>query len=195
MVHHDTTPRLRIVLLVGSVRSPRMANPLTQWLRSELADIAWLELDVIDLAEVELPPEQVSPGGGAPSPVAHRLAAADGFLVLTPEYNHSFPASLKNAIDWHFDEWAYKPVAFVGYGAGSGGIRAVEQLRLVFPELRATTTRDAVLLSSPWEQLDRDGRFDASASTRQALAATMEELRWWADTLRAGRGQTALRSA
>lgn len=172
-----------------------MANPLTQWLRSELADIAWLELDVIDLAEVELPSEQVSPGGGAPSPVAHRLAAADGFLVLTPEYNHSFPAALKNAIDWHFDEWAYKPVAFVGYGAGSGGIRAVEQLRLVFPELRATTTREAVLLSSPWEQLDRDGRFDASASTRQALAATMEELRWWADTLRAGRGQTGLRSA
>ena len=86
-----------------------MAHPLTDWLRSELAEIAWLELDVIDLAEVELPSEQVMPGGGTPSPVAHRPAAADGFLVLTPEYNHSFPASLKNAIDWPFIEWACIP--------------------------------------------------------------------------------------
>lgn len=161
---------LKIALLVGSVRTPRMADPLLDWLRSELEPLGWLRLDVIDLAEVALPREQLSP-------IADRLADADGFVILTPEYNHSFPAALKNAIDWHLTEWAYKPVAFVGYGAGSGGIRAVEQLRQVFPELRATTIREAVHLAAPWVQLTADGRFDPGDGAASALAATMAELR------------------
>ncbi|GAA1524807.1 NADPH-dependent FMN reductase [Nocardioides humi] len=188
----DTSPVLRIALIVGSVRSPRMADPLTAWLRAELAGLAWLELDVIDLATVRLPLEQLGPGGGPDSPIADRLAEADGFLVLTPEYNHSFPAALKNAIDWHFAEWARKPVAFVGYGAGSGGIRAVEQLRAVFPEVRATTIREAVLLPMPWERLGAGGGFEPAAGTRDALLAMMDELRWWAESLRAGRARDAM---
>jgi NAD(P)H-dependent FMN reductase len=90
---------------------------------------------------------------------------------------------LKNAIDWHFAEWAYKPVAFVGYG-GSGGIRAIEQLRAVFPELRATTVRESVLLPMAWEHLDADGRFVPPPGTVQALHAMMNELHTWARTLR-----------
>ena len=126
---------------------------------------------------------------GSASPISARLEAADGYLVLTPEYNHSFPGSLKNAIDWHFDEWAYKPVAFVAYGAGSGGIRAVEQLRLIFPELRATTVRNAVLLRNPWTDLTGDGRFAPGAEAGAALDATVAELRWWATALREGRSR------
>lgn len=177
--------RLRIALIVSSVRSTRLADPLLAWLRERLAPIGWLDLDVIDLAEVDLPAEKLVPGGT--SPISDRLDVADGYLVLTPEYNHSFPAALKNAIDWHFDEWAYKPVAFVAYGAGSGGIRAVEQLRLIFPELRATTVRNAVLLAAPWTQLTDEGRFEPGSEADSALAATLNELRWWATALREGR--------
>jgi NAD(P)H-dependent FMN reductase len=178
---------VRIALIVSSVRSTRLADPLLAWLLERLAPFAWLDVDVIDLAAVDLPPEKLVPGGG--SPISSRLARADGFLVLTPEYNHSFPAALKNAIDWHFDEWAYKPVAFVAYGASSGGIRAVEQLRLIFPELRATTVRNAVLLAAPWTQLTQDGRFEPGESAVAALGATMQELRWWATALRDGRAR------
>jgi NAD(P)H-dependent FMN reductase len=178
-----TADDLRIALVIGSVRAPRLADSLAAWLRRELAPLDWLDLDLIDLASVRLPMHTLQPGGTAGSPIADRLAAADGFLFLTPEYNHSFPAPVKNVIDWHFTEWAYKPVAFVGYGS-SGGIRAVEQLRTVFPELRATTIRESVLLPMAWEHLDTGGRFIPPPGTVQALHTMMAELRTWAGALR-----------
>lgn len=177
---------LRIALLVGSVRQPRTADALVPWLRTRLSVVPGWQLDVVDLAEADLPTDG-PPAGGAPSPVSERLAAADGFVVLTPEYNHSFPAALKHAVDWHHAEWARKPVAFVGYGAGAGGARAVEQLRQVFPELRATTVRDAVLLRQPWERVGDDGSYRPASGEEDALAATAAELTWWARALRAAR--------
>ncbi|CAL9281727.1 NADPH-dependent FMN reductase [Streptomyces sp. SudanB182_2057] len=175
--------RLRIAVVIGSVRRPRMAEPLAAWLERELGAAHWLDLDMIDLASVSLPMHGLRVGGAAASPVSGRLAGADGFVFLVPEYNHSFPAPVKNVIDWHVAEWAYKPVAFVGYG-GSGGIRAIEQLRAVFPELRATTVRESVLLSMPWEHLDADGRFVPPPGAERALHTTMRELRVWAEALR-----------
>lgn len=183
---------LRVALLVGSVRSPRMADPLTDWLQRELAEVDWIDLDVVDLASVALP---LSGPEGSGSPIADRLAAADGFLILTPEYNHSYSAALKNAIDWHLAEWAYKPVAFIGYGAHAGGVRAVEHLRTVLAELRATTIREAVQLQSPWERVGDDGRFRPSAGTTATLHAMLAELRWWADALRTARAQDRLMPA
>ncbi|WP_343952490.1 NAD(P)H-dependent oxidoreductase [Nonomuraea longicatena] len=178
-----TADNVRIALVIGSVRSPRLADSLAAWLERELAPFDWLDLDLIDLASIPLPMHTLQPGGTADSPIAGRLADADGFVFLTPEYNHSFPAPVKNVIDWHFTEWAYKPVAFVGYGA-SGGIRAVEQLRTVFPELRATTIRESVLLPMAWEHLDAVGRFVPPPGTVEALHTMMTELRTWADALR-----------
>ncbi|AKU15173.1 NADPH-dependent FMN reductase [Luteipulveratus mongoliensis] len=177
--------KLRIALLVGSVRSGRMADPLVRWLRQAIAAETWIDLDVIDLATVDLPQVDLVPGNSE-SPIAERLAVADGFIVLTPEYNHSFPASLKNAIDWHYTEWTRKPVTFVSYGAGSGGLRAVEQLRLIFPELQSMTTRNVVGITAPWNHLE-DGLFVAPDSVIGALDATLAELHWWATALRAAR--------
>ncbi|MEV6912807.1 NAD(P)H-dependent oxidoreductase [Amycolatopsis sp. NPDC051071] len=176
---------LRLAVIIGSVRHERFADAITGWLLAELAAIDGLEVDPIDLADVDLPLQGTRPGG-TETVISDRLHAADAYLVVTPEYNHSFPAALKNAIDWHFREWAYKPVAFVGYGAGSGGIRAIEQLRLIFPELRATTIRDAVLLNAPWTRLGPNG-YEGTEGERAALAATLTELGWWARTLRTGR--------
>ncbi|MER6668045.1 NAD(P)H-dependent oxidoreductase [Amycolatopsis japonica] len=183
----ETTTRssIRLAVIIGSVRHERFADAITGWLLTELATIDGVEVDPIDLADIDLPLQGTQPGG-TETVISDRLRDADAFLVVTPEYNHSFPAALKNAIDWHFTEWAYKPVAFVGYGAGSGGIRAIEQLRLIFPELRATTIRDAVLLNAPWTRLGPNG-YEGTEGERGALAATMTELGWWARTLRTGR--------
>ncbi|RSN24547.1 NADPH-dependent FMN reductase [Amycolatopsis sp. WAC 04169] len=180
-----TQSPIRLAVIIGSVRHERFADAITGWLQAELATIDGVEVDPIDLADIDLPLQGTQPGG-TETVISDRLRDADAFLVVTPEYNHSFPAALKNAIDWHFTEWAYKPVAFVGYGAGSGGIRAIEQLRLIFPELRATTIRDAVLLNAPWTRLGPNG-YEGTEGERAALAATMTELGWWARTLRAGR--------
>lgn len=78
-------------------------------------------------------------------------------VVVTPEYNRSFPASLKAAIDWHYTEWAAKPIGFVGYSGGSGGILPVEQLRQVFGELQAHTVRDYVSFPRYYQLFSADG--------------------------------------
>lgn len=101
------TPRLTVALtvalIVASVRQGRLADVLVPWLEKRLAEVPWLELEVIDLAADPLDPRMHEP-----SPIASRLAWADAFVVLTPEYNHGAPGPLKTAIDAHRDEWARK---------------------------------------------------------------------------------------
>lgn len=179
-------PNLSVAVIVGSVRQPRLGRVIADWVAGWAADGPWAATDLIDLAEIDLPLAGTRPGGVADSPISERLAAADAYVVVTPEYNHSFPAALKNAIDWHYSEWMRKPVAFVGYGAGSGGIRAVEHLRLVFAEVSAATIRSSVLLSAPWEHMTGAG-FAADAGSDRAAATMLTELLWWAGALRAAR--------
>ncbi|WFE36996.1 NAD(P)H-dependent oxidoreductase [Micromonospora sp. WMMD998] len=189
MTTQETTQEspLTLAVLVGSVRQPRMGRMIADWFVDHAGRHDGLRTDLVDLAEVPLPLADTPPGGNPASPIAGRLGAADAFVVVTPEYNHSFPAALKNAIDWHHREWVAKPVGFVSYGAGSGGIRAVEQLRLVFAELHATTTRSGVVLTAPWERLDRQGRLVADGPLQRAADATLGELTWWGEALRAAR--------
>lgn len=174
---------LNIALIVASIRTPRTADLLLPWLRQQIATHEDLDLEVIDLREADLDAASLQPGGRA-TEIAERLERADGFLILVPEYNHSFPGALKDAIDLHFTQWVRKPVSFVGYGAASGGMRAIEQLRLVFPELRAMTTRDVVTVSAPWA---RGESFAPTEGEEGALDATLVDLSWWATALRAAR--------
>ncbi|MFJ3905778.1 NADPH-dependent FMN reductase [Streptomyces sp. NPDC090025] len=185
---------LRVAVLVGSVREGRQATAVTDWFTGLADRHGGLALDVIDLADVDLP--LVMPGwGGTPDPrataalaeVSPRLAAADAFIVITPEYNHSFPAVLKNLLDWHRAEWHAKPVGFVSYGGLGGGLRAVEQLRLVFAELHATTVRDSVSLHGPWSGLDEAGRPRDRAVAEGAAKGMLGQLLWWGRVLRDAR--------
>jgi NAD(P)H-dependent FMN reductase len=178
---------LNVAVIIGSVRDSRLGGLIGRWFARRAADHGDLIVELIDLAEEDLPLAGTQPGGCTSSSISQRLDAADAFVVVTPEYNHSYPAALKNAIDWHYREWKFKPVAFVSYGAGSGGIRAVEQLRLVFAELYATTARNAVAINAPWELIGPDGQFTVSPQTEGAAVATLDELTWWAEALRAAR--------
>ncbi|MFD0967233.1 NADPH-dependent FMN reductase [Plantactinospora endophytica] len=180
-------PDLTLAVIVGSVRRPRVGRIVADWFTETARRRTYLAVDLVDLAEVDLPLSGTPAGGNPNSPIAGRLASADGFVVVTPEYNHSFPAALKNAIDWHYREWMFKPVGFVSYGASSGGIRAVEQLRLVFPELYGATTRNAVAIAGPRRLVDQNGTLVVDAPTRQAADTMLTELTWWARTLRTGR--------
>jgi NAD(P)H-dependent FMN reductase len=108
---------------------------------------------------------------------------ADAFIIVTPEYNHSFTASLKSIIDFFFEPWQGKPVAFVSYGGISGGLRAVEQLRLVFAELHAVTIRDSVSFAAPWNRFDTGGRLDNPAEAMRLLDRMMARLEWWTQAL------------
>ena len=190
----DRTTALRVAVVVGSVREGRQGRAVADWFLHTAAGHANLDLDVIDLADIDLP--LVMPGwGGTPSPAtagaladsSSRLAVADAFVVVTPEYNHSFPAVLKNFIDWHGPQWQAKPVGFVSYGGLAGGVRAVEQLRLVFAELHAMTVRDAVSLHGPWSGLGEDGTPRDTAVSEGAAKGMLGQLTWWGVALRSAR--------
>jgi len=180
---------IRVAVIVGSVREGRFGPVVADWLAGVADAHGGFEVDVVDLAEPDLP--LVMPAFGAtPSAtvvaavakVAPRLEAADAFVVVTPEYNHSYPASLKNAIDWHQPEWRAKPVAFVSYGGISGGLRAVEHLRAVFAELHAVTIRETVSFHGAQARFGDDGLPNDDAAG-VAAKAMLDQLGWWARSL------------
>lgn len=119
--------------------------------------------------------------------LAPRLAAADGFVLITPEYNHSYPASLKNAIDWYLPQWQAKPFAFVSYGGVSGGLRAVEHLRPVLSEVHAMSIRETVSFHLAWERFDEEGQPVQSEECDAAAKRMLDQLAWWATALRTAR--------
>lgn len=130
---------------------------------------------------------------GALLDLRKRLDAADAFVVVTPVYNHGYPAVLKFMIDSAFQEWQAKPVAFVSYGGTSGGLRAVEQLRLVFAELHAVTIRDCVSFANPWHRFDANGQLADAEDARKAMATMASRLHWWAVVLRNARNASPYR--
>jgi NAD(P)H-dependent FMN reductase len=182
---------LKLAVIVGSIREGRFGPTVANWFTGQAARRADLTVDVVDLAETPLPtvfPEFGQPAAEAVerqlAAVSPRLAAADAFVLITPEYNHSFPASLKNAIDWHNKEWHAKPVGFVSYGGLSGGLRAVEQLRVVLAELHAVTIRDTVSFHNSWGEFEEDGTHRDGAGCEAAAKTMLDQLTWWAHALR-----------
>jgi NAD(P)H-dependent FMN reductase len=162
----------RLLVLTGSVRDGRFGPVVASWVADRAREHGAFEVDLMDLAEVEIPlvlpaesPKRAGEAYPRPAGMAGltaRLGAADAFVLVTPEYNHSYPASLKAAIDWHFTQWKAKPVAFVSYGGAAGGRHAVLHLENVLTELHAVTIREGLAFPSYWANSST-----ASPSTRK----------------------------
>src|SRR5688500_10113632 len=166
---------LRLAVIIGSTRNGRFGPTVASWFAQQAAKRADFDIDVVDLATANLPQTLSDTDEPTPAEVAvlaPRLAAADAFAVVTPEYNSSFPASLKTALDWYYEEWHAKPVAIVAYGRETGGLYAAAQLRQVFTELQAVAIRNTVTLPCYWEQFAADGSWPRPGSGYEALAKT-----------------------
>jgi NAD(P)H-dependent FMN reductase len=181
--------RLLLAIIIGSTRQGRFAPTVANWFAGQAGRRDDMTVDVIDLAESRLPDVLADKPAPEVAAITPRLANANAFVVVTPEYNHSFPAPLKNAIDWHFKEWRAKPVGFVSYGGMGGGLRAVEQLRQVFAELHAVTVRDTVSFHGAWTQFDSEGRPKDSERYERAAQSMLDQLAWWGQALREARAQ------
>lgn len=180
--------RLRVAVIIGSTREGRFGPVVAQWFLRQAEQREDMSVDAIDLFDVGLPAVMPAARSAAVAAYADRLGAADGFVVVTPEYNHGYPASVKQAIDVTRDEWNAKPVAFVSYGGLSGGMRAVEQLRQVFPELHAMTIRDTVaFVGGPWGVFDDMGEPRDTTPYVAATKSMLDQLAWWARALRTAR--------
>lgn len=162
------------------MRADRLGPTVAAWFLCRADDHRAFTVDAIDLADFELPGDLG--GGGDAAAFDRRIVTADAFVVVTPEYNHGYPGPLKTAIDTAREAWHAKPVAFVSYGGSAGGLRAVEQLRLVFAELHAVTIRDTVSFHAAHRQFAPDGEPIPKTADRAALAL-LDRLAWWASAL------------
>ncbi|WP_037911964.1 NADPH-dependent FMN reductase [Actinacidiphila yeochonensis] len=143
----------KIGIILGSTRPGRNGEAVARWVYDLAAQRTDAEFELVDLLDYDLPhlDEPVPPARGQYSRPhtfrwAEKIASFDGFVMVTPEYNHSTSGALKNAIDFLYAEWNNKAVGFVGYGA-VGGTRAVEHLRLIAAELQMADVRAQVALS------------------------------------------------
>ncbi len=179
--------RQTLAVIYGSNREERLCDKVGAWVLSRVADHGRFDPELVDPAEMALPARL----GGEPNQslreVRRRIDRADAFLIVTPEYNHGYPAVLKSLIDSAHDEWRRKPAAFVSYGGISGGLRAVEQLRLVFAELHVVSIRDGVSIMNAWERFDERGQLREPLPENQALSHALDQLAWWARALAAAR--------
>ena len=189
------TERLRIGIVLGSTRVGRFADKPAEWLLGVANKRAGVQFERVDLRDYPMPffDEPKSPFR---EPAKNEIARAwarkvgelDGFIFVTGEYNHSIPAALKNGLDYVYAEFNRKPAAFVGYG-NAGGARAIEQLRLILVELQVAPLRSAVHLGrEEFMGVLMHGKSLADFPLLAQTAETMlDDLIWWAQTLRAGR--------
>jgi NAD(P)H-dependent FMN reductase len=145
---------LKIAIILGSTRPGRNGEAVARWVTEIAQKRSDATFELVDIADFNLPllDEPVPPSMGAPYTKPHTIAwsekigSFDGYVFVTPEYNHATSGALKNAIDFLFHEWKNKAAGFVGYGA-IGGARAIENLRLIAGELSMADVRAQVMLS------------------------------------------------
>lgn len=182
---------MKIQIILGSTRNHRVGEKVANWVYSQVKDIPDAEVELVDLENFPLPfyDEPIIPKlikGNYSNEIAKKwatkVAEADGYIVVTPEYNHGYPAVLKNAFDYVYDEWNNKPIGFVSYGGISGGLRAVEQLRQVVVELQMVPIRESVSFQFVSKKFDEEGHL-LDLSNNDRVKALMGQLLWWVKLL------------
>lgn len=190
---------IKIQVIMGSTRQGRFVEQPAKWIFEKLQAQEGVEAELIDLRDWPLPffDEPVSPGmmgvmkkdyvSELGKKWASKIGEADGYLIVTPEYNHGYPAVLKNAMDYVYNEWNNKPVAFLSYGGAAGGTRSVQQLRQVVVELQMLPIRNGVHIPMYWTQLDEKGQIKPESF--HGSDAMIEQLISWAKKLKSVRDE------
>lgn len=180
---------LKLAIIIGSTRPGRVGEGVARWVHEVAQRRDDAEFELVDIEDFELPllDEPIPPAMGKYSKPhtkrwAAKIASFDGFVFVTPEYNHGISGALKNAIDFLYAEWNDKVAGFVGYGS-AGGTRAVEQLRLVMAEVQVATVRNQVMLSLR-EDFEDYSRFKPRSFHEQTLGQVLDQVVAWSGALR-----------
>ncbi len=170
------------MVIVASTRQARIGHTVADWAIGAASALADLTVDVADLQEIGLPffDEAHPPMMGKyelPHTLAwaERVAAADAFLFVSPEYNGSYPGVLKNAVDYLLAEWQGKRAGIVAYGAYPES-RMIGQLDFVLRNLGVERTSSDLQVQNPWDLLDSNGKLVAPAELNDALSSILDEL-------------------
>jgi NAD(P)H-dependent FMN reductase len=180
-----------LMIVIASTRPGRIGLPLGRWMNERAAAHGAFEIDLVDLAELGLPfmdePHHPRLGRytrGHTLEWSARVAAADAFVFVTPEYNFGLTAPLKNAIDYLHHEWHHKPVGFMSYGGVSAGTRAVQMLKQVVTGLRMMPMYEGVAVPFVRTLVDVEGRVTGNEAMETAAMAMLDELVRWEAALR-----------
>lgn len=186
---------LKIAIIIGSTRPGRNSEAVARWVYDISKTRSDAEFDLVDVADFNLPliDEPYSSFATALLKLEYakehtkvwsaKIQEFDGYVFITPEYNHGIPAALKNAVDYLYGEWHNKAAGFVGFG-GSGATRSIEQLRLVLSELQVATVRNEVNLSLLTD-FENYRVFKPAPFHEQRVNAMLDQLIAWSGALKA----------
>jgi len=195
----------KLLIIVGSTRPGRAADAVIPWVVKAAESHEAFEVEIADLRDWKLPhfAEHFGTIGDLNDPTYSdpmvkawntKVGESDAFIIITPEYNHSVPGELKNAIDtvWLSFGFRNKPVASVGYSGGiSGAMRAIEHLAHIFIEAEAVPLRNTVVLPHVWTTFDESGE-PTNPFPGAALGVLLDDLAWWAAALEKARAEGEL---
>lgn len=188
LVKEAVTPMTRIGIILGSTRPGRRGEAVARWVHQIASQRSDAEFELVDLLDYKLPhfDEALPPSMGRyefdhTREWAAKIASFDGFVMVTPEYNHSTSGVLKNAIDFLHAEWNNKAIGFVSYGS-VGGTRAVEHLRLIAGELKMADVRTQVALSL-FTEFENFTVFKPSDAQLQPLNQMLDQVIEWSRAL------------
>lgn len=181
---------LRIAIIIGSTRPGRNGEAVAKWVHEIAKKRNDAEFELVDIKDYNLPlldepmPSIMGQYSKPHTKVwAAKIGSFDGYVFVTPEYNHGISGALKNAIDFLFREWNDKAAGFVSYG-GAGGARVVEHLRLVMAELHVATVRNQVLLSM-FTDFENFSLFKPASQHEKSVHALFDQVIAWGGALKA----------
>jgi|SRR5688572_17189260 len=191
---------VRIGIILGSTRPNRNGEAVARWAFESARKRTDAEFELVDIKDFNLPllDEPMSPAMGQyqndhTKRWAAKIAGFDGFIFVTPEYNHGTSSALKNALDFIYREWNNKAAAFVSYGS-AGGARAVEHLRLVMAELQIADVRSQVMFSL-FTDFENMSTFKPDPRHEKTFAALLDQVIAWSGALKTLRESAGTRAA
>ena len=181
---------LKTAVVYGSARRARKGINAARFVTSKLEershDVSLVDSNEHDLPFLDLMYKEYDAGTApqAMQEIADTFAAADGFVVVTGEYNHSIPAALKNLLDHFQSEYLYKPSAIVTYSAGPfGGVRALVNMRGIMAELGSPAIPSAFPISQVWKSFDDDGNA-VDEAYNERIGKFLDEYEWYAQAMK-----------
>jgi NAD(P)H-dependent FMN reductase len=181
---------IKIAVIIGSTKPGRNGEAVSRWVNEialkrsdagfELVDIKDYSLPLLDEPIPASMQQYMQPHTNAWS---EKIKSFDAYIFVTPEYNHATSGALKNAIDYLYTEWNNKAAGFVSYGGSAGGVRAVENLRLIMGELQIADVRAQVSLSL-FTDFENYSVFKPAPQKEAELNTMLDQLITWGSALK-----------
>lgn len=177
-------------IIIASTRPGRKGPALANWIFETAKKHTEFSAELLDLAIINLPfldepehPRFRKYTKEHTKKWSETIDAADAFIFVTPEYNYGYPATLKNALDFLYNEWTYKPVAFISYGGIAGGTRSVQALKQVVTAMKMVPVTEAVNVPFFTKYMDEQNKFNADEAIQKSAEGMLKELLKWTETL------------